>query len=330
MKAIILNENFKLEDAEIEKPGLKDHEVLIRIKASGFNPIDYQMIENELERKLIFSPILGREISGIIVEKGKDAHQFNIGDEVYCGSGSMGSNGSYAEYIAVPEAIVAFKPENISFEQAAAIPSAGLTALQTFKRLKLNTSDTILVTGAAGGVGSFVIKYLLAQDFPNIVATVGSEENRKILLEMGLQDYQVINYKEENLAANLLKANNHQFFDVGIDLVGNYMSEVTADVLKINGTYADVTALITKDAHETLFNKGTVIMNISNYSYTMSKDYQYYKGNLEEISRLIENGIIRPPHYRTIGNLSLETVLKAHSILKNNQTQGHKLIMKHE
>lgn len=330
MKAIILNENFKLEDAEIEKPGLKDHEVLIRIKASGFNPIDYQMIENELERKLIFSPILGREISGIIVEKGKDAHQFNIGDEVYCGSGSMGSNGSYAEYIAVPEAIVAFKPENISFEQAAAIPSAGLTALQTFKRLKLNTSNTILVTGAAGGVGSFVIKYLLAQDFPNIVATVGSEENRKTLLEMGLQDYQVINYKEENLAANLLKANNHQFFDVGIDLVGNYMSEVTADVLKINGTYADVTALITKDAHETLFNKGTVIMNISNYSYTMNKDYQYYKGNLEEISRLIENETISPPHYRTIGNLSLETVLKAHSILKNNQTQGHKLVMKHE
>lgn len=330
MKAIILNKNFRLEDAEIEKPGPKDHEVLIRIKASGFNPIDYQMIENELERKLIFSPILGREISGIIVEKGKEVHQFNIGDEVYCGSGSMGSNGSYAEYIAVPEAIVAFKPENISFEQAAAIPSAGLTALQTFKRLKLSTDDTILVTGAAGGVGSFVIKYLLAQHFPNIVATVGSEESRQILLEMGLKDHQVINYKEKNLVANLLKANKGKHFDFGIDLVGNYMSEVTADVLKINGTYADVTALITKDAHETLFNKGTIIMNISNYSYTMNRDYQYYKGSLEEISRFIENGTINPPHYKTIGNLSLETVLKAHSILKNNQTQGHKLVMKHE
>lgn len=329
MKAIILNENFQLKEAEIEKPAPKSHEVLIQIKASGFNPIDYQMIENELERKLLKSPVLGRELSGIVVEKGTDAHQFNIGDEVFCGSGSMGSNGSYAEYIAVPEAIVAFKPKSISFEQAAAIPSAGLTGLQTVNRLKLNNDDTVLVTGATGGVGSFVIKFLIANRFEKITATVGSEENRQILLGLGLKNHQIINYKDENLAANLLEANNGQLFDFGIDLVGNYMSEITADVLKINGTYVDVTALITRDAHETLFNKGTVIMNISNYSYSMNKEYEYYKGNLEEISKLIENGIISPPNYKTIGDLSLDTVLKAHSLLKNNQTQGHKLIMKH-
>ncbi len=329
MKAIVLNEKFQLGEAEIEKPEPKSHEVLIQIKASGFNPIDYQMMENELERKLLKSPVLGREISGVVVEKGADAHQFNIGDEVYCGSGSMGSNGSYAEYIAVPEAIVALKPKNSSFEQAACIPSAGLTALQIFNRLKLNHDDSVLVTGATGGVGSFVIKLLMANHFQKITATVGSEENRQILLGLGLKNDQIINYKEENLTKNLLKANNEQLFDFGIDLVGNYMSEITADVLKINGTYADVTALVTKDAHETLFNKGTVIMNISNYSYSMNKDSHYYKGSLEELSRLIENETISPPNYKTIGNLSLDTVLKAHSILKNNQTQGHKLIMKH-
>lgn len=329
MKAIILNENFQLGEAEIEKPTPKSHEVLIQIKASGFNPIDYQMIENELERKLLKSPVLGRELSGIVVEKGTDTHQFNIGDEVFCGSGSMGSNGSYTEYIAVPEAIVAFKPKSISFEQAAAIPSAGLTGLQTVNRLKLNDNDTVLVTGATGGVGSFVIKFLIANRFEKITATVGSEENRQILLGLGLKDHQIINYKDENLATNLLEANNSQLFDFGIDLVGNYMSEITADVLKINGTYVDVTALISKDAHETLFNKGTVIMNISNYSYSINKEYEYYKGNLEEISKLIENGIISPPNYKTVGDLSLDTVLKAHSLLKNNQTQGHKLIMKH-
>ncbi len=155
MKAVILNKNFKLEDGFTEKPQPKTHEVLIRIKASGFNPIDYQMLENELERKLVSSPILGRELSGIVVEKGADVTQFNIGDEVFCGSGSMGSNGTYAEYIAVPEAIVALKPENISFEQAASIPSAGLTSLQIFNRLQLQPEQTLLITGAAGGVGSF-------------------------------------------------------------------------------------------------------------------------------------------------------------------------------
>lgn len=329
MKAVILNKNGKLEDGLAEQPQPKNNEVLIQIKASGFNPIDYQMLENELERKLISSPILGRELSGIVVNTGSDVTEFNIGDEVYCGSGSMGSNGTYAEYIVVPEAIVSFKPKNISFEQAAAIPSVGMTSLQIFNRLKLNPENTVLVTGATGGVGSFLIKLLWAHNIRQIIATVGSEENKQILLNLGLKNHQIINYKEENLIRNILKANNDQPFEYGIDLVGNYMSEVTADVLKINGTYVDVTALVTKDAHETLFNKGTLIMNISNYTYGMVKKYEYYKNSLFQIKALIENGKILPPQHKVIGNLSLETVLQAHSVLKNNQTQGHKLIMKH-
>ncbi|RXM50232.1 MULTISPECIES: NADP-dependent oxidoreductase [unclassified Chryseobacterium] len=328
MKAVILNKDFKLENGCTEKPQPKSHEVLIQIKASGFNPIDYQMLENELERKLISSPILGRELSGVVVEKGTDVTQFNIGDEVFCGSGSMGSNGTYAEYISVPEAIVAFKPKNISFEQAASIPSAGLTSLQIFKRLKLQQEQTILITGAAGGVGSFLIKILLAHHVENFVITVGSEENRQMFINLGLKEQQIVNYKEENLIENLLKANQHQPFDIGIDLVGNYMAEVTAEVLKINGTYVDVTALVTKEAHEILFNKGTLIMNISNYTYSMVKQYDYYKNSLEEIAELIESDVIAPSQHKIIGDLSLETVLKAHSILKNNQTQGHKLLMK--
>lgn len=329
MKVVILNQNFELEDGFTEKPKPKNNEVLIQIRASGFNPIDYQMLENELERKLISSPILGRELSGIVVEKGSDVTEFNIGDEVFCGSGSMGSNGTYAEYISVPDTIVSLKPKNISFEQAAAIPSAGLTSLQIFKRLQLQPEQTILITGASGGVGSFLLRILRAHHIHNFIVTVGSEENKQMLLNIGLKDHQIINYRHENLVQNLLKANNNQPFDVGIDLVGNYMAEVTAEVLKINGTYVDVTALVTKDAHEILFNKGTLIMNISNYAYSMIKKYDYYKNSLEEISRMIENGNLIPSPYKTIGNLSLKTVLQAHDLLKNNKTQGHKLIMKH-
>ncbi len=329
MKTVILNKDFQLEDGSIEKPQPKNNEVLIQIKASGFNPIDYQMLENELERRLISSPILGRELSGIVVENGNEVTQFNIGDEVFCGSGSMGSNGTYAEYIAVPEAIVSLKPKNLSFEQAAAIPSAGLTSLQIFNRLKLQPEQTILVTGAAGGVGSFFVKLLLAHHIQHFTVTVGSEDNRQMLINLGVKDHQIVNYRQENLVENLLKANNHQPFDIGVDLVGNNMAEVTAEVLKINGTYTDVTALVTKDAHELLFNKGCLIMNISNYTYTMIKKYDYYQNGLKEIKKLIENGAITPPQHKIIGSLSLKTVLKAHAILKNNQTQGHKLVMKH-
>lgn len=330
MKAVILNENFELENGCIDKPQPKENEVLIQIKASGFNPIDYQMLENDLERKLISSPILGRELSGIIVEKGNNVSEFQIGDEVFCGSGSMGSNGTYTEFIVVPSAIVAQKPKNISFGQAAAIPSVGLTALQIFNRLNTHQKNTILITGATGGVGSFLIKLFISHGFQNIVATVGSEENRQLLIEFGLKNHQIINYKNENLSENILKANKEQNFDIGIDLVGNYMTEIIAKVLKTNGTYVDVTALTTTESREILFNKGCAIINISNYAYSMTKNYHYYKDNLNELSRLIDNKTISPPNYKIIGSLSLETVLKAHSILKNNQTQGNKLIMNHE
>ncbi|MCW3161453.1 NADP-dependent oxidoreductase [Chryseobacterium oryctis] len=328
MKAVILNKNFQLEDGFAEKPQPKNNEVLIKIKASGFNPVDYQMLENKLERKLISSPILGRELSGIVIEKGTSVTQFNIGDEVFCGS-SMGSNGSYTEYIAIPESVVSHKPKNISFEQATAIPSVGVTALQVFNRLQPNKNDTILITGATGGVGSFLIKLLLAHNIQKIIATVGNEENKNILLKMGLQSHQIINYKNDNLIENILKANQNNLFDFGIDLVGNYMSEITAETLKTNGTYVDVTALTTQEARDTLFHKGSIIMNISNYAYIVDKNHEYYKNSFKEISRLLENNSINPPNYKIVGELSLETVLKAHSMLKNNETKGNKLIMIH-
>jgi NADPH:quinone reductase-like Zn-dependent oxidoreductase len=99
--------------------------------------------------------------------------------------------------------------KNISFEQAASVPSAGLTSLQIFKRLKLQPEQTIFITGAAGGVGSFLIKILLAHHIENFVITVGSEENKQMFLTLGLKEYQIINYKEDHLVENILKA-NHQ------------------------------------------------------------------------------------------------------------------------
>ncbi|WP_313386563.1 NADP-dependent oxidoreductase [Chishuiella sp.] len=330
MKAIILNKNNLLEETFVEQPIPKSNELLIKIIASGFNPIDYQMLENELERKLISSPILGREFSGIVIKKGENVKEFNLGDEVFCGSGSMGSNGSYAEYISVPEEIVALKPKNIPFEEAAGLPSAGLTALQIYNRLDLNTTNNILVSGASGGVGSFLIKLLIMNKKQNIVVTVGNAESKSHLNNIGLNDSQIIDYNSTNFIKNLLRANNNSPFDIGIDLVGNKMSEIIAETLKTNGIYVDVTALTTPNSREKLFNNGNSIINISNYAYSSIKDYAYYKKGLEKIAEFLEKKSITPPNYINIGQLSLESVLSAHELLKNNLTKGNKLIMKHE
>ena len=327
MKAIIADQEGKLHLENVTAPTIKDEELLIKIIASGFNPIDYQMLESGLERKLMHSPILGRELSGIVVAVGEKVKDFKVGDAVFSGSGSMGSNGTYAEYIAVRESIVVHKPDFLSFEQAAGIPSVGLTALQSYNRMKLKKTDSVLITGAAGGVGALLIKILLANKHYNFVVTAGNEESILALNEIGVKDSQIINYKTEDVEISALTKNNNRKFDFVVDLVGNRIGEIAARLLKSNGIFLDVTALSTKNSREVLFNKGAVIMNISNYVYAVDENFAYYKNGLLELLRLMQNNSVTPPNIEIIGKLNIDTVTQAHEILRSNKTKGKKLIM---
>ncbi|MCC9070708.1 NADP-dependent oxidoreductase [Flavobacterium sp. F-65] len=327
MKAIIVDKEGKLHLENVNTPTIKHEELLIEIVASGFNPIDYQMLESELERKLMHSPILGREFSGIVVGIGENVKDFKVGDAVFAGSGSMGSNGTYAEYIAVRESVVVHKPAFLSFEQAAGFPSVGLTALQSFNRMKLQNTDSVLITGAAGGVGAMLIKILLANKYYNFIVTAGNDESILSLNEIGVKPSQIINYKIEDVETSALAKNNNQKFDFVVDLVGNEIGEIASRLLKSNGTFLDVTALSTEESREILFNKGAVIMNISNYVYAVDKNYAYYKNGLLELVRLIEKESVTPPNIEIIGTLNTATVTKAHEILRSNKTKGKKLIM---
>lgn len=328
MKAIVLKSDgdLHLEEVPIAMP--KDNEVQVKIMASGFNPIDYQMIENEMERKLLHSPILGREFSGVVVNVGSQVKNFKISDAVLCGSGSMGSNGTYAEYINVPEEIVVTKPDILSFEQAAALPSTGLTALQCFKRMSVSVESTILITGAAGGVGAMLVKILLAKGYDNFVVTAGNDISIISLNEIGVKADQIINYKTQNIETTALALNHNSKFDIVVDLVGGTIAEKAARLLKTNGIYLDVTALSTQQSREILFDKGAVIINISNYAYAADKNYQYYKNGLTSLVNFIEHSFITPPVIEILGEMNVDNVKKAHDMLKTNKTQGKKLIMK--
>ncbi|WP_456312406.1 quinone oxidoreductase family protein [Pseudomonas shirazensis] len=328
MKAIIFdNSEFKLQ--EWDQPEPKVNEIQVKIEASGFNPVDYQMTDKDAsEKKLLHSPILGREFSGIVTALGEKASQFKIGDHIFCGSGSMGSNGTYAEYICIPEEIAMHKPTIISFEEAAAIPSAGLTALQIINRMNAKVTDSILITGAAGGVGNIMVKLLLAKGYENLIVTAGNEKSIAALVAMGIKPEQIINYKKQDLYEAGLVLNHTKNFDFVVDLVGNEIAFVAARLLKTNGIYVDVTNFSTPDSRQVLFTKGATILNISNYIYGLEKNYTYYKQALQELALLLEEKLITPPAIESIGNLEVETVLKAHAKLRENRTQGKKLIMK--
>ncbi len=330
MKAIILNKNNELKDENIDLRPISTHEVKVKIIASGFNPIDYQMRENEHERQYLFSPILGREGSGIIIEIGKNVNDFKVGDEVFFACGSMGSNGTYAEEIILPEAIVAKKPNSITFEESAGLPSIGITAFQIFNRVDWNQIEKILITGASGGVGNFILRILLGKFSKKIIITAGNKESIQQLIQIGINANQIINYKQENLADKILEINQNQKFDIVIDAVGMQFSEISAEVLKANGIYVNITHFITPKANDLLFGIGATILNISNFIYAQEKQYDYFRSSLNQIRELIDSKIIQPLPIKIVGGLFAKTAEEAKQVLKDNKTQGKKLIMKNQ
>lgn len=331
MKAITLRhfggtDNFSFTEADT--PAINDNDVLVKIYSTAFNPIDYQMRLGANESKRMHSHILGREFSGVITNKGRAVKDLEIGDEVFCASGSMGSNGTYAEYISVPQQIVARKPANISFDQAAALPISALTAIQCCNRLKISTEESVFISGGAGGVGLVLIKLLLSHGITKIVTVAGNAGSRQELINAGLRNDQIVDYKAANAIPLIIQANRNQLFDFCIDLVGRQMSELCSNILRLNGTFVDITAFTTDEARDNLFNIGAVVVYISNYAYSLKGNFSYYGDLLQRVTALVEKGMITPSPIDVIGGFELETVKKAHEMMEGNQTKGHKLIMR--
>jgi NADPH:quinone reductase-like Zn-dependent oxidoreductase len=332
VKAIILKnfgsvDNFEL--VEVENPKVSYGEVLVKIKATAFNPIDYQMRQGGIESKLLKSPILGRELAGVVEAIGKDVTGFAAGDNVAAYVGSLASNGTYAEYISIPQQLIAKVPASISVEKAAALPMVGMTALQCFERLAVSKNDFVFVSGGAGGVGTILIQLLLSKGV-QVLTTAGNIESRDHLLRLGVPESDIMDYRQPDLQKHINEKVNHRPFDFCIDLVGGSMSEICAELIKVNGTYADVTYLATEKAKGLLFDKATNIVNVANYAYALtggSAGIAYYGIKLTALFKMITDKLISAPAVQVVGGLQVESVKLAHQLLEENQTKGKKLIM---
>src|SRR5919205_159623 len=176
--------------AEVEKPTPSANQVLVKICAASVNAYDWRYMRADpfLVRLVagLFrprKPRLGADIAGRVEAVGSDVTQFRPGDEIY-GDLAASGNGAFAEYIAVPEQAVAPKPANLTFEQAAAVPMAAVTALQALRDGgNIRAGHQVLINGASGGVGTFAVQ--LAKSFGAEVIAVCSTRNLDMVRSIG-------------------------------------------------------------------------------------------------------------------------------------------------
>jgi NADPH:quinone reductase-like Zn-dependent oxidoreductase len=216
---------------DVERPVVKDGEVLVRVRAASPNPYDWHFMRGvpyfmRLTESGIRAPkqsVLGSDIAGRVEAVGKEVTRFQPGDEVFANVGS----GGFAEYTCVPEDLLGLKPANLTFEQAAAVPLAAMTALQGLRDAgKLQSGQKVLIIGASGGVGTFAVQ--IAKRFGAHVTGVCSARNLDMVRSIGADD--VIDYTTHDFTQDGPK------YDLVFQLAGTQAPSDLRRVLTPKGT----------------------------------------------------------------------------------------------
>ena len=214
---------------EVDRPELRDTDVLVRVRAASVNPADVFFLTGEPRMLRLLTGLtrprssgVGADFAGEIVEVGSEVSKWSVGDEVY----GEGPQGSFAQFSRVNQDLVALKPTRLTFAQAAALPMTAVTALQGWRAAGLTAGQSILVIGASGGVGTIAVQ--LAVDAGATVTGVCSSANVALVRSLGAAT--VIDYSQHRVVDGTDR------FDVILDLVGNYSLRELRRILAPGGT----------------------------------------------------------------------------------------------
>ena len=295
MKALQIVKYGEIKDSlafnEVSKPSIQAKDVLIEVKAAAINPIDKLIILGNLQGML---PIplpstLAYDVSGIIVEKGDEVSNFEIGDLVYSRV-PQEQMGTVAEFVAVSSIAVSKKPGNISFEEAASLPLVGLTALQSLESVGIKENDKVLIHAGSGGVGSFAIQYAKAKGA--YVYTTTSTNNVKWVKELGAD--RVIDYKTEDYKAIVKDA------DIVFDTLGKNYTLEAFEIIKQGGKVVSVAGPLDEESAK-MFGMADYKLpeELAKVSSAKGASYKYVfmhpnGAHLNEIKTLVEDEKIKP------------------------------------
>lgn len=290
MKSYIRTRYCGPEDLELQEfpvPSLKPNEVLIKVKATSVNPADWHMMRGTpyfIRLMIGFKPkniFIGSDMAGVVEKIGDDVKSWKPGDAVV--SDIMRSKtGAFGEYAVATEDILVGKPENVSFEDAAALPIAGLTALQALRDWgSLQEGQRVLINGASGGVGSYAVQ--IAKWMGTEVTGICSTLNVELVKSLGADH--VIDYKHEDFRTKKEK------YDLILDLVGNCTASTARKLLNPNGTVL----LIGWGgfAHMIKFMTHGAWLNKTSHFNFKSNTAKMHTSDLQQLLELLESGQIK-------------------------------------
>ena len=311
MKAIIYEKYGPpdvLELKEVDRPVIKDDEVLIKVHASTVSPLDYKFRSGEVFIARLMSGIrgprkgiLGTEAAGEVEEVGKAVTKFKPGDQVFADLGPR--LGGYAEYTSCPEQRVGMKPANMSYEEAATIVSAGIIALVFLRDFgKIQSGQLVLINGASGGVGTYAVQ--LAKHFGTHVTAVCSTVNLEMVKSLGADE--VIDYTQDDFTKT------GATYDIIFDVVAKRSFRECKGSLNNGGIY-----LSTVITWGLLFRMlWTKMAGSKKAKFGMGAGKP---GDIEFMKELVEAGELRAIIDRTY---SLEQMPEAHTYVELGHSKG--------
>ncbi|MEA9414636.1 zinc-dependent alcohol dehydrogenase family protein [Flavobacterium sp. PL02] len=319
MRALFINTyESEFVSTDIKKPTPKKGEVLVKIHASGVNPIDNKIrIGVSPYASPVLPAILGTDLAGVIEAIGEDVTQFKIGDEVYgLAGGVLGLQGTLAEYTAVDADLLAIKPKNLTMKEAAGIPLVVLTAWEgLIDRAKVKKGDKVLVHAGAGGVGHIVVQ--LAKTLGAEVYATVSKQKEDIVKSYGATP---IDYKTTQVEDYVNQYTDGKGFDIIYDTVGGQSLDDSFKAIRhygqISSCYAFGTHSLATSSLRSASLHGVFVLHPA----ISGEGRKHHSDILTQAAKLFEEGKLKPlidPRKFTLDN-----AIEAHKAMSDGSSTG--------